>query len=615
MKTTAIFLLLTSLLACVPSGRLDAQGPGLFDQAKSAAVSTETLPSFYATGEMAADVIHRIVDATDLEPAGKALRIEVTEEKTPWSMGMNTVNTQAVAKGDVMLATFQMRNLKSMTGQALVMFSFQKGEPDWDKSVWKQVTAGSEWTRISLPFVMKDSYPAGKAMAGFHLSLDDQTIEIADFQVLNFGPDFDLAALPNSDKAYEGREPDAPWRAVAAERIEKHRKADLTVTVLDADGQPVPDAKVTVEMTRHAFPFGTAIAVPKLIMQNADGDRYRQEILNNFNAGGFESAMKWPFYDVHYPADDIAESLSWLVDHDITVRGHVLMWPSWRWIHPDAIALKDDLPALRQAIEDWVIAMTTRYRGRVDEWDAVNEAYSNHDILDIFGEEVMVDWYKLAHAANPEATLYINDNEMVTSGGRITKHLVKYKQQIQMLLDHGAPLHGIGVQGHFAAGLSSPEQVWKSLDQLAEFGLPIKVTEFDINNEDPQLQADFLRDFYTAAFAHESVAGIQMWGFWEGQHWRPDAALFDKDWNLRPHGQAYRDLVYDQWWTQDTGTTNPAGHFTTRGFLGDYRITVTTPDNQTHEATATLAPQGETVVFTVSPRNKPRVSPAPRDTK
>jgi len=44
--------------------------------------------------------------------------------------------------------------------------------------------------------------------------------------------------------------------AGAAARIEKHRQADVVVTVVDAAGKPVPGAKVTVEQTRHAFLFG-----------------------------------------------------------------------------------------------------------------------------------------------------------------------------------------------------------------------------------------------------------------------------------------------------------------------------------------------------------------------
>lgn len=592
-------LLVVSVLACVFTGPLEAGTPDVLDRARSVAIGPEAFAAFFPAGRRAADVKHERVDATGLEPAGKALRVTATEEKMPWDMGLSTFTTEAVAEGDVMLASFQMRNVKSMTGQALVMFGFQKADPEWDKSLWKQVSVGSEWTQVSLPFTMKAGYPAGKAAATFSLAMDDQTLEIANLRVLNFGPDFDIDTLPTTDVAYEGRAADAPWRTVAAERIEQHRKGDLTVTVRDGRGQPVPGASVEIAMTRHAFEFGTAVSVHKTLLRGSDGDRYRQELLNNFNAGGFESALKWNNYGSGRP-DEIERALNWLVEHGISVRGNVIMWPSWRWIHPDVIPLRADPPKLRQAVEDHVTDTVTRHRGRIGEWDVVNEPYTNHDLMDLFGDEVMADWYKLAHRADPDAVLYINDNELVSSNGRVTKHLLKLKEQIRGLLDQGAPLHGIGMQGHFASSLTAPEEVWRSIDHFAEFDLPVKISEFDINVDDPQLQADYLRDFYTAAFAHESISSIQTWGFWEGQHWRPNAAMFAKDWTLRPHGKAYRDLIYGAWWTHEHVTTDATGTATARGFLGDHRITVTGPDGRTQTVSATLGKAGQAVEVTLS---------------
>ena len=65
-----------------------------------------------------------------------------------------------------------------------------------------------------------------------------------------------------------------------------------------------------------------------------------------------------------------------------------------------------------------------------------------------------------------------------------------------------------------------------------------------------------------------------MWGFWAGSHWRPWAALWDKDWKITPQGEAYRDLVYNRWWTRASGKTDKSGVFKTRAFFGEYEITV-----------------------------------------
>src|SRR5690606_3032608 len=120
-------------------------------------------------------------------------------------------------------------------------------------------------------------------------------------------------------------------------------------------------------------------------------------------------------------------------------------------------------------------------------------------------------------------------------------------------------------QSHFGAVMPGPEQLLAVLDQFAQFGLPIESSEFSLNNDDRALQADFLRDYMIAVFSHPQVEGILLWGFWEGRHWRPQAALWNKDWTLRPHGQAWLDLVRRDWHTDARQVTDEAGRVTVRG--------------------------------------------------
>lgn len=65
-----------------------------------------------------------------------------------------------------------------------------------------------------------------------------------------------------------------------------------------------------------------------------------------------------------------------------------------------------------------------------------------------------------------------------------------------------------------------------------------------------------------------------MWGFWDGKHWLGDAPMFYPDWTLKPSGQVWIDLVHRAWKTNIEGTTGTQGEYKTRGFLGDYEITV-----------------------------------------
>ena len=91
-----------------------------------------------------------------------------------------------------------------------------------------------------------------------------------------------------------------------------------------------------------------------------------------------------------------------------------------------------------------------------------------------------------------------------------------------------------------------------------------------------------------------NINGIVLWGFWESQHWRPDAALFRKDWSIKPNGQVWKDLVLGKWRTNTDGATATNGTYSTRAFLGDYQITITS-NNHTQTTQTSLLPEGRTV--------------------
>jgi GH35 family endo-1,4-beta-xylanase len=196
-------------------------------------------------------------------------------------------------------------------------------------------------------------------------------------------------------------------------------------------------------------------------------------------------------------------------------------------------------------------------------------------VQEILGADCIPEWFEVAHAADPGARLFINDYSILESGGKDTAHQDHYFATIQSLVAHKAPLHGIGIQGHFDDNLTPIPRLFTILDRFATFSLPIEITEFDINTSDGELQGDYTRDFLTAMFSHPAIASILTWGFWEGHHWIPNGALWRKDWSPRPAGKAWRDLIFAQWWTNAEGKTAADGSFKTRGFLGDYDVEIT----------------------------------------
>src|SRR5688572_11201660 len=194
------------------------------------------------------------------QPFDQAFRIEIKEKSTnPWDVQLQTPTSGKVEKGDVLLATFYLRTewAPVESGEGQTEFVFELARDPWTKSTSYPVRGAREWKKFHVPFVAESAYAPGEAQMIFRLGYDRQTIEIGGLEVENFGTKVALSALPVTKLDYPGMAPDAPWRAAAAERIEKLLKAELRVIVKDKAGKVVPGAEVSVRLTKHAFGFGT----------------------------------------------------------------------------------------------------------------------------------------------------------------------------------------------------------------------------------------------------------------------------------------------------------------------------------------------------------------------
>jgi endo-1,4-beta-xylanase len=404
-------------------------------------------------------------------------------------------------------------------------------------------------------------------------------------------------AMPPQAATYGGREPGAGWREQANRRIEANRKADFTIVVSNKDGDAVEGAQIRAKMVRHAFAFGAAIGATRLMGKGDDAERYRKVVASRFNKVVLENDLKWdqwvqsksnpPGSKYFYP--QTLAALEWLKHKNILVRGHYLGWGPVEQL--DAYKKhQGGSAAFRGALFNHIREKVSRVDDLVAEWDAVNHPIGWHDRLitlgSLFGPGIYADVFKLARELNPKARLYINEGSLLPTARYNESVRDKYAQLIRFLLDNGAPLGGIGFMGHFDHDkLTPPSELIRILDRFSAFGLPLQITEFDIrfgergkpynfSEKELQLQADYTRDFMTAAFSHPAIEGIVMWGFWEGHHYNPSAALYRTDWSAKPNGKVWEDLVFRQWWTDVRGQTDRAGNFKTRGFLGEYEITV-----------------------------------------
>ena len=85
----------------------------------------------------------------------------------------------------------------------------------------------------------------------------------------------------------------------------------------------------------------------------------------------------------------------------------------------------------------------------------------------------------------------------------------------------------------------------------------------------------------------EMMDGFLMWGFYDGNNFRAYSPIYDSQWNLKPAGEQYIDLVYNKWWTRDAkASTDVEGKATINGFYGDYDVTVKVGDKVKTEMVA-----------------------------
>jgi len=364
------------------------------------------------------------------------------------------------------------------------------------------------------------------------------------------------------------------------ESISKIRKGELIV-------RSKPGDKVTVEQQSHEFWFGAAISnsLAGGNMSESDLRMYKEKFLGNFNSAVTENAVKWLSMErkkgeVNYAAVD--GILKWTEDNHIPLRGHNLFWGIPKFVQPWLKEMNDD--ELRQTLQTRAETITKRYKGRFAEYDLNNEMIHGNYYEERLGPEITKEMARWAHNGDPDARLFLNDYDILT-GNRLADYMV----QIRELLKQGVPVAGIGVQGHLHAETFDREQLRNALDSLAQFRLPVRITEFNMPGQRSKYLVNNIRvmtpgeaeqnareivDYYKICFAHPAVEGILMWGFWEGANWIPVSSLYKRDWTPYPAAEAYHNLIYKEWWTRESGVVNNNGIYSTPAFYGRYKVTV-----------------------------------------
>ena len=245
------------------------------------------------------------------------------------------------------------------------------------------------------------------------------------------------------------------------------------------------------------------------------------------------------------------------------VLGAHLVWDEGfgeGWTEDDIWGLEE--AAARGLLFGTVEEVVSRYRGRVAGWIVVNEVVDAHEEdglrrdypwYETIGPSFIAEAFRIAHEADPEATLVLNefgfetDSEFDAAADRRANAL----QVLDMLLEEDAPVHAFGVQAHLSAANFAEnfdaEAYQQFLADLAARGVAIIVSELDVLDDDLPADAaerdaaiaEATRLYLDTALQEPAVASVITFGLSDRYTW------LQEDYP-REDGEARRPLPFDE---------------------------------------------------------------------
>jgi GH35 family endo-1,4-beta-xylanase len=407
----------------------------------------------------------------------------------------------------------------------------------------------------------------------------------------------------------------ADWKSDANTRIESIRKRNAQILVIDTNGNSVADVNVQIKQIKHRFAFGTCISSTQF-----PNDSYKDFIRNHFEWVAYENESKWIWNERSKDVenyDDADNIYNWCSANGIKVRAPCLFWEYAGFVQDWVKALDykpwpQDCNLLKQC-DERITNVVTHFKNKVEHWDVDNELLPNcsqcqfYDRLEVSAADVnsRVWMFQRANQIDPNCQLFLNEYNG-NSFGSWTTSSTDYVNLVNNLRSKGAPIGGIGIQGHLGQKPNfDPVTYWNNvLKTLGTLGLPIWVTEFDANEPDDVRRAGIMDDFYRISFSDPNVEGILMWGFWQGLTWQSDWWIVNSNWTLNQTGQRYEALM-NEWTTKDANIANISGRVNFRGFHGTYEITLSKPGRTAEVHTIELEPGQTSAEFTLVMAGEP----------
>jgi endo-1,4-beta-xylanase len=282
--------------------------------------------------------------------------------------------------------------------------------------------------------------------------------------------------------------------------------------------------------------FGVAIAANRL-----NDSTYASIASREFNSVTAENEMKIDATQPQRGQFDFSAGdrvYNWAVQNGKEVRGHTLAWHSQQpgWMQ----SLNGS--ALRQAMIDHINGVMAHYKGKITQWDVVNEAFADGSSgarRDSNLERSGSDWievaFRTARAADPSAKLCYNDYNVEDWTWAKTQAMYRMVRDFKQ---RGVPIDCVGFQSHFNSGSPYNSNFRTTLSEFAALGVDVAVTELDIQGASPTTYAAVVND----CLAVSRCLGVTVWGVRDSDSWRSEHTplLFNNDGSKK---QAYSAVL------------------------------------------------------------------------
>lgn len=299
---------------------------------------------------------------------------------------------------------------------------------------------------------------------------------------------------------------------------------------------------------RHDFDIGFAARQywPSL----PEADVYGEIARSEFGTLTPEGSLKWaflrPFEDVFdfgerngVDQNDVDALVDFAEANGMRVHGHPLAWyrlnPPWLADVPDE--------RMEAVLREHVDTVVSRYAGRVDVWDVVNEGLDDDGTgfraEDPFYAALGPAWldvaFGTARAADPDVALIYNDFGI----GWLTDKSALALGLVDDLLAREVPIDGIGMQMHLEHTFDHFEGFSEAMQRFADRGLDVYVTELDVailSSDDLGVQAEVYEEIVRRCLMQPRCRALQTWGISDVYSFIPQfrPLVFDADFRAKP---------------------------------------------------------------------------------